>query len=53
MLDKQGMFLIKLAHQGFETGTTENQAGVDAARANLRKALNTFGAEAEPTKDSG
>jgi preprotein translocase subunit SecF len=50
VLDKKGMFLIKLAHQGFETGTTENQAGVDAARANLRKALNTFGAEAEPTK---
>jgi preprotein translocase subunit SecF len=50
VLDKKGMFLIKLAHQGFETGATENQAGVDAARANLRKALNTFGAEAEPTK---
>jgi preprotein translocase subunit SecF len=50
VLDKKGMFLIKLAHQGFETGVTENQAGVDAARANLRKALNTFGPEAEPTK---
>src|SRR6184192_2008026 len=49
VLDKKGMFLIKLAHQGFETGA-ENQAGVDAARANLRKALNTFGPEAEPTK---
>src|SRR5205085_1827047 len=45
VLDKKGMFLIKLAHQGFETGVTENQAGVDAARANLRKALNTFGPE--------
>jgi preprotein translocase subunit SecF len=50
VLDKPGEFLVKVPHQGSEEGATESQAGVDAARANVKKALNTFGAEAEPTK---
>jgi len=49
VLDKPGWFLIKVPHQGFDTNT-ENQAGVDAARANVRKALNTFGTEVQPNK---
>jgi preprotein translocase subunit SecF len=49
VLDKKGWFLIKVPHQGFETNV-ENQAGVDAARANVRKALSTFGPEVDPTK---
>jgi preprotein translocase subunit SecF len=49
VLNKAGMFLIKVPHQGFDTNT-ENQAGVDAARTNVRKALNTFGPEADPNK---
>lgn len=49
VLDKVGWFLIKVPHQGFaETG--DNQAGVDAARANVKKALDTFGPEVDPTK---
>jgi preprotein translocase subunit SecF len=49
VLDKPGMFLIKVPHQGAsESGS--DQAGVDAARANIRKALDTFGPEADPTK---
>ena len=50
VLDKQGMFLIKVPHQGSEEVSSESQAGVDAARDNVRKALNTFGREADPTK---
>src|SRR5438105_5224845 len=50
VLDKQGMFLVKVPHQGSEEVSSESQAGVDAARDNVRKALNTFGREAEPTK---
>jgi len=49
VLDKPGMFLIKVPHQGAGETTTEGQAGVDAARANVRKALNTFGPEAQAT----
>lgn len=49
VLDKAGWFLIKVPHQGFaETG--DNQAGVDAARANVKKALDTFGPEVDPKK---
>jgi len=48
VLDKPGMFLIRVPHQGAAEASTENQAGVDAARANVRKALNSFGAEADP-----
>src|SRR6266550_7581748 len=50
VLDKRGMFLIKVPHQGAEEVSSESQAGVDAARDNVRKALNTFGAEADPKK---
>jgi preprotein translocase subunit SecF len=50
VLDKPGEFLVKVPHQGSGETTTESQAGVDAARANVRKALDTFGAEADPTK---
>src|SRR2546421_12668175 len=50
VLDKQGMFLIKVPHQGSEEVSSESQAGVDSARDNVRKALNTFGREADPTK---
>ena len=51
VLDKPGEFLIKVPHQGFEaTDTQENQAGVDAARDKVKKALNSFGPEAEATK---
>jgi preprotein translocase subunit SecF len=51
VLDKPGEFLIKVPHQGFEvTDTQENQAGVDAARAKVKKALNSFGPEAEATR---
>src|SRR2546423_2739248 len=50
VLDKRGMFLIKVPHQGAAEVSTESQAGVDAARDNVRKALNTFGREADPTK---
>jgi len=48
VLDKVGEFLIKIPHQGATEVTTESQAGVDAARARVRQALNTFGAEADP-----
>ncbi|HVS21147.1 MAG TPA: protein translocase subunit SecF [Pyrinomonadaceae bacterium] len=50
-LDKPGEFLIKVPHQGSEETTSENQAGVDAARANVKKALDSFGPEAEPNKN--
>lgn len=51
VLDKPGEFLIKVPHQGFEeSDTQESQAGVDAARAKVKKALNSFGPEAEATK---
>ena len=48
VLDKPGMFLIRVPHQGAAEASTESQAGVDAARANVRKALNSFGPEADP-----
>lgn len=47
VLDKAGMFLVKVPHQGSEANV-ETQAGVDAARANIRTALSTFGSEADP-----
>src|SRR6266403_1921285 len=50
VLDKRGWFLIKVPHQGAAEVTTVSQAGVDAARDNVRKALNTFGPETNPTK---
>src|SRR5262249_23510086 len=51
VLDKAGMFLIRVPHQGFqESQTGESQAGVDLARAKVREALNTFGPEVEPSK---
>src|ERR1044072_3205109 len=50
VLDKKGEFLVKVPHQGFdESATGKNQAGVDAARARIKQALNTFGAEAAAT----
>lgn len=49
ILDKPGWFLVRVPHQGFET-TAESQAGVDAARANIKKALTTFGPEVDPNK---
>ncbi len=49
VLNKPGMFLVKVPHQGFEeTATGESQAGVDAARAKIKQSLNTYGAEADP-----
>ena len=48
VLDKPGMFLIRVPHQGAAEASIESQAGVDAARANVRKALNSFGPEADP-----
>jgi len=51
VLDKPGEFLIKVPQQGSgESDTTETQAGVDAARARVKQALNTFGPEAEANK---
>src|SRR6185436_6624150 len=47
-LDKPGEFLIKVPQQGSDENATETQAGVDAARAKVRQALNTFGPEAQP-----
>ena len=49
VLSKPGEFLVKVPHQGFEESATgESQVGVDAARAKIKTALNTFGAEADP-----
>jgi len=49
VLSKAGEFLVKVPHQGFEESATgETQVGVDAARAKIKTALNTFGAEADP-----
>jgi preprotein translocase subunit SecF len=49
VLDKKGEFLVKVPHQGFEESETgESQAGVDAARAKIKRAFNTFGPEADP-----
>src|SRR5712671_1423803 len=49
VLSKPGEFLVKVPHQGFEESATgETQVGVDAARAKIKTALNTFGAEADP-----
>jgi preprotein translocase subunit SecF len=51
VLNKPNEFLIKVPHQGFEASDTqESQAGVDAARVKVKKALDSFGPEAEPTK---
>jgi len=52
-LDKPGEFLIRVPHQGSDENATETQAGVDAARARVRQALNTFGPEAAATKSLG
>src|SRR6267378_3105702 len=39
VLDKQGEFLVRVPHQGFEESQTgESQAGVDAARAKIKGA---------------
>jgi preprotein translocase subunit SecF len=49
VLNKPGMFLIKVPHQGFEeTATGESQAGVDAARTKIKQSLNVYGTEADP-----
>lgn len=49
VLDKVGWFLIKVPHQGSaESG--DNEAGVDAARAIVKKSLDTFGPEVDPKK---
>jgi len=48
VLDKGGMFLVRVPHQGAAEVATESQTGVDAARDQVRKALNTFGPEADP-----
>jgi preprotein translocase subunit SecF len=45
-----GEFLIRVAEQSSDPAATENQTGVDPARAKVKEALNTFGAEADPTK---
>jgi len=50
ILDKQGGFLIRVPHQGSQGTEAESQAGVDAARARVRQALNTFGKEADAEK---
>ena len=50
-LDKPGEFLIKVPQQGSDENVGETQAGVDAARAKVRQALNTFGVEAEASKN--
>ena len=50
-LDKPGEFLIKVPQQGLDENATETQAGVDAARAKVRQALNTFGPEAAATRN--
>src|SRR6185436_720401 len=51
VLGKSGEFVIKVPHQGFEEAERgESQGGVDAARAKIRNALNSFGPEAEATK---
>ena len=50
ILDKQGGFLVRVPHQGAEVKEGETQAGVDAARARVRQALNTFGPEAQTDK---
>ncbi|MFN2578700.1 MAG: protein translocase subunit SecF [Pyrinomonadaceae bacterium] len=50
VLDKSGMFLIKVPHQGSDEVGSESQAGVDAARAKTRQALNSFGPESDPKK---
>jgi preprotein translocase subunit SecF len=50
VLNKPGEFLVKVPHQGFEESATgETEAGVDAARTKVKQALNTFGAEADPS----
>jgi preprotein translocase subunit SecF len=50
-LDRPGEFLIKVPQQGSDENAAETQAGVDAARAKVRQALNTFGTEAVATKN--
>src|SRR5713101_42608 len=45
-----GEFLIRVAEQSPDSAATESQVGVDPARAKVKQALSTFGAEAEPTK---
>src|SRR5438034_3614022 len=43
ILDRQGEFLIRVPQQGLESVPTESQAGVDAARTLVGKAVATFG----------
>src|SRR5712691_9780345 len=50
VVDKPGEFLIRVAQQGPDSDTTESQAGVDAARSKVKRALSTFGPEAEAAK---
>src|SRR6266849_268340 len=45
-----GEFLIRVAEQSPDSAATESQVGVDPARAKVKQALSTFGAEAEPTR---
>src|SRR5712691_4342352 len=45
-----GEFLVRVAEQSPDSAATESQTGVDPARAKVKQALSTFGAEAEPTK---
>src|SRR5712664_1098260 len=52
VLNEPNEFLIKVPHQGFEASDKqESQAGVDAARDKVKKALDSFGLEAEPTRN--
>ena len=51
VLDKPGEFLIKVPQQGAEGNAGQTEAGVDAARARVRQALNTFGPEADAKKN--
>jgi preprotein translocase subunit SecF len=53
VLDKPGEFLIKVPQQGAEGNAAQTEAGVDAARARVRQALNTFGTEADAKKNLG
>jgi preprotein translocase subunit SecF len=43
-----GEFLIRVAEQSADSAAPENETGVDPARAKVKQALSTFGAEAEP-----
>jgi preprotein translocase subunit SecF len=45
-----GEFLVRVAEQSSDSAASESQTGVDPARSKVKEALNTFGAEADPTK---